>query len=164
MRITRRHVLALGGALAAAAAVGAGGVGLSWWDQPADAPYSLLSEEEGRFLIAYAEALYPPGGEPALSGGEAGLDRFVDAVLSHMPDFQASGTRLLCHAVEAFGGGFTALPLAERQALILEWLMHPIAEVRSVNQSLVLLLGMGYTTHPEAVGFFADMTRCGYGS
>ena len=164
MRITRRHVLALTAALAAAGAVGVTAVGLSWWDQPPGADYRLLSAEEAALLRAYAEALYPAGGEPDLSGGEANLDRFVDEVLSHMPPFQAKGTKLLCHAVEALGGGFTARPLHERQVLVLEWLQHPVAEVRSVAQSMVLLLGMGYTTHPAAVGFFSDMWRCGYGN
>lgn len=164
MRITRRHVLAIGAAFAAASAVGVAGVGLSWWDQPADADYRTLSGEEAALLRAYAEALYPGGGEPELSGLEANLDRFVDEVLSHMPEFSAKGTKLLCHAVEALGGGFTAKPLHERQALVLEWLQHPIAEVRSVAQSLVLLLGMGYTTHPAAVDYFSAMTRCGYGA
>ncbi|HJN72817.1 MAG TPA: hypothetical protein QGF58_02685 [Myxococcota bacterium] len=163
MRITRRHVLAAGAAVAAASAVGVGGLGLRWWDQPPEAPYARLSAEEGLVVSALAEALYPPGGEPALSGAEAQLDRFIDEVLTHMPEFQAKGIRLLVHALEALGGGFSEKPLAARRALVHEWMVHPIAEVRSVIQSLVLLLGMGYTIHPEAVDFFSAMTRCGYG-
>ncbi|MCP4808731.1 MAG: gluconate 2-dehydrogenase subunit 3 family protein [Proteobacteria bacterium] len=150
-------------AIAAASLVGAGTVGLAWYDQPAGQGLTLLSDEEAAFVIALSEAIYPPGGSPPVSGAEIGIEHFIDAALAGMPGFQQQGLKLLCHAIDALGGGFTEKPLAERSALVLEWLAHPLAEIRSGVQSLVLLIGMGYTTHPSAVAVFSDLTRCGYG-
>lgn len=166
MPVTRRQLLAATAALAASAAIGAGAVGLHWYDQPADAGFVWLSEDEAAFVRAFAEGLYPAGGEPALGGGEAQLDHFIDAVIESMPAFQQQGLKLLFHALDSLalsseGATFTALAAARREALILEWLQHPLAEVRSGVQSVVLLLGMGYTTHPQTVQHFSSISRCG---
>jgi hypothetical protein len=159
-------MLAAVGAFAAASAIGVGALGLHWYDQPAEAGYVWLSEDEARFVRAFAEGLFPAGGEPELGGGEAQLDRFIDGVIEHMPGFQQQGLKLLFHGIDALalsteGQAFTALSASRRSGLILEWLQHPIAEVRSGVQSIVLLLGMGYTTHPKAVQTFSALTRCG---
>ena len=136
---------------------------MAWYDQPADHGLELLSADEAAFLIAFAEAVYPPGGAIEASGADVAIEVFVDRVLAGMPGFQQQGVKLLCHAIDALGLGFTGRPLDERSSQILAWLGHPLAEVRGGVQTLVLLVGMGYTTHPSTVAFFADMTRCGYG-
>ncbi len=166
MSFTRRQLLAAVGAFAAASAVGLTSLGLRWYDQPAQAGYTRLSEDEAAFLRAFAEGLFPAGGEPSLGGGEAQLDHFVDGVLEHMPAFQQQGLKLLFHAIDALAltteaRTFVALTPQRRSAIVLEWLQHPIAEVRGGVQSIALLLGMGYTTHPEAVQTFSSLTRCG---
>lgn len=166
MSVTRRQLLAAGAAIAATSLVGVGALGLHWYDQPAQAGFTWLSEDEAAFLSAFAEGLYPAGGEPELAGAEANLDHFVDGVIEHMPAFQQQGLKLLFHGIDALAlsteaASFTSLPAERRESLILEWLQHPIAEVRSGVQSIVLLMGMGYTTHPRAVEHFSALTRCG---
>lgn len=161
--ITRRQLVAGTAALAAASALAVGGVGAHWYDQPPGTGLTLLSPDEAAFLTAFAEAIYPPGGTPSVSGAEVEIEVFVDRVLAGMPTFQQQGVKLLCHAIDALGGGFTGQPLARRSAQILTWLDSPVAEIRSGVQSLILLIGMGYTTHPAAVETYADLMRCGYG-
>ena len=125
-RVSRRQVLAISGLVAAA---GAGGVALrvvSWWDVPADAPYACLSEREARLADSLAEALFPAGGRPALSGADAGLARFLDDVLDATPAPTAELLRLFLHALDDFTrlshfAGYVELPLAERSALLEGW-------------------------------------------
>ncbi len=158
-------------ATAALALVGTGGVGAtawSWWNAPPDTPYIWLSAEEAAFLVALARALYPPGGTPAMGGDEAGADHFVDRVLGVMPEFQRHGLKLLMHALDNAAylqdlSPFRHLPPAAAEARLWSWLEGPVAEQRSAVQSLALLVGMAYSTHPEVAPHFARWCGCGYG-
>ena len=145
-----------------------GGTAWSWWNTPADAPYAWLSCEEAAFLVALARALYPPGGTPALGGDEASVERFVDEVLGVMPRFQRQGLKLLIHALDNAAylydfKAFRCLPPERAEALVWAWLDGPIAEQRGAVQSLALLVGMAYSTHPQVAPHFSRWTGCGYG-
>ena len=169
MKITRRHLLALSAATVAAGVVCAGGVGLSWWDQPAGAGYQHLSTAEAEFVRAFGGAAFPGGATVALDGSDAGLDHFYDALLDGMPEVTASLLRLLTHALDGAarlggGGGFTALSRQAQQAHLEAWLQSDIAEVRGAISSLVVLLGMGYTIHPDVAPLMSQWHRCGYGA
>ena len=155
-------------ALAVACGGGVGGLGWSWWSAPADAPYRFLSSEEAAFCVALAAALYPRGGEPALGGRDVGADRFVDVVMGSMPEFQQHGLKLLMHAMDNAAKlsdlkSFRSLERDRAEALVWSWLEAPLAEQRSAVQSLALLVGMAYTTHPEVAPFFSRWSGCGYG-
>lgn len=168
MKITRRHLLALSAASAAATALCAGGVATQWWAQPADGNHRKLAAEEARFVRGFAGAAFPAGPYIALSGADAGIDDFFDAVLDGMPDITADLLRLLMHALEhaplpIHGGRFTMLPLDKQQHVLQGWLHHDIAEFRGAVSSLLVLLGMGYTTHPDVAPIMGAWHRCGYG-
>ncbi len=168
MAVTRRHVLAASSAVALVAAGGAGAIAARWWNLPADHGYIWLSAQEIAFIEALADALFPPGGEPSLAGADAGLSRWFDEVLDHLPPGKAREFKLLLHALDALatvegGAGFAALDRATRWSMARSWVTSPIPELRGATLGLSTLLGGGYTTHPDAAPFFAKWHGCGYG-
>jgi hypothetical protein len=170
MKITRRHVLAASALAAGAGAVGAtviGGTAASWWKRPAAEGYKVLSEEEGAFLRAFADTAYPATTAIPHAGGTLDLDRYVDANLSHMAETQRNLVKVLLHALDSWPmparrQGFVALDAPQRAEVLHHWLTHFRGEVRQAATSLVLLVGMGYTTHPDVAPFFAALHQCGY--
>jgi len=168
MKISRRHLLALGAATSAAAVVGVGATVASWWDQPAHGELTQLSADEASFVRAWAGAAFPGGDVLALDGADAGLDRFFDGVLAHMPDTQRKLLKLLLHALDTgslalAGARFTRLDPQQARRVFHRLSAHDIAEVRGAVSGLTVLLGMGYTTHPEVSPVMARWHRCGYG-
>lgn len=168
MKLSRRHILALIGAAGALSMAGAATVGLQWWDQAPDAPFGALEAEEAAVVRAVAGAAFPGGATIALHGKDADLDRFFDSLLLALPEMQRTLLKLLLHALEAgalasAGGRLTGLPEAEQRAFVMGLLQHPLAEVRGAVQGLVVLLGMGYTTHPTVAPVMSAWHRCGYG-
>lgn len=161
-------MLAATAALALASGGAVGGLAYSWWNAPADAPYGYLSTQEAGFLVALSAAIFPPGGAPAFSGADLDADRFVDEVMGSMPEFQQHGLKLLMHALDNAAKlsdlkAFQNLERDRAEELFWTWLSGPVAEQRSAVQSLALLVGMAYTTHPEVAPFFAPWWGCGYG-
>ncbi len=59
LELNRRQVLALTGMSAAAAGIGAGLVGLSWWNRGADTGFLYLDESEAQFIRTFAGAAWP---------------------------------------------------------------------------------------------------------
>ena len=168
MQITRRHLLALGAATAAAGALGVAGTAVSWWDQAPDAPLTALSQAEAAFVRAWAAAAFPGGAVLATDGGSAQLDRFFDATLTHLPATQRKLLKLLLHAIDTgtiamAGSRFTALEPSRARAVFHRLSDHELAELRGAASSLTVLLGMGYTTHPDVAPVMARWHRCGYG-
>ena len=168
MTISRRQLLALGTATAAAGALTTGGTLIQWWDQPPAASFKALSPPEAAFVRAWAGAAFPPGDTLAIDGGTAGLDHFFDATLLHLPAMQRKLIKLLLHALDtgsiAFAGRtFSQLPAVRARAVFHQLSAHDLAEVRGAASSLTVLLGMGYSTHPEVAPVMARWHRCGYG-
>ena len=169
MRISRRHLLALSAAAAAVGAIGVGGLGYRWWDQPPDAPLEALSTQEAQIVRAIAGTAYPRTAAIPLDGSEAHLDRFFDATLSHMPESPRRLLKLLLHGLDGgtvltHGSTFTELSPSERSEVLQGWTQHDLAELRNAAQSLVLLLGMGWTIHPEVAPTMQRLHSCGYGA
>lgn len=170
MKITRRHVIAASALAAGAGAIGAtvlGGTAASWWKRPAAEGYAVLSEEEGAFLRAFAATAYPATPAIPHAGGDLDLDRYVDANLSSMAETQRNLIKVLLHALDTWPmparrAGFVQLDPAQRAEVLHHWLTHFRGEVRQAATSLVLLVGMGYTTHPKVAPFFAALHTCGY--
>jgi hypothetical protein len=168
MRITRRHLLALSAGTTAAAAVLAGSVATQWWNQAADAPFTVLENEEAAFVRAWAGAAFPATTTIPLAGHRADLDRFFDQMLFTMPAETGKLLRLLLHAlnhtsVPTAGARFTSLPAPEQSRLFEAWTHTDLDPARSAAQSLVLLLGMGWSTHPEVAPHMKTLHSCGYG-
>ncbi|MFT5685333.1 MAG: hypothetical protein ACI8RZ_006284 [Myxococcota bacterium] len=168
MAITRRHLLAASAGIAAAAAVCAGGIGIRWWDAPPGAGRVNLSDDEAALVRALSGAAFPAGKFIELSGGDVNLDRFFDAMLSGMPKLTGDLLKLLTNALEHFtlathGTRYSVLSLADQQAQLDGWLTSDRHELRGAVQSVVILLGMGYTTHPEVAALISPWHGCGYG-
>ena len=169
MDITRRHLIALTAATAAAGALGVGGIGLRWWNQSASEGFGQLSLEEAAIVRAIAGAAYPRTEPIPLDGSEAGLDRYFDAMLAHVPQTTAKLLKLLLHGLDGgtvltHGTTFAALSHADQQQVLSSWIEHDLAELRNAAQSLILLLGMGWTIHPEVAPFMQRFHSCGYGA
>ena len=91
-------------------------IAISWWKAKPDQPYSLLTREEAKTIIAMAEAVFPGGKASPLDGGEANIDRFMDELLLTMGELNASLLRLLINAIDNSAllsgkGSFQALQL-----------------------------------------------------
>ena len=120
-----------------------------------DASLSQLSAREAAFLGAAADAVFPPGGTPALSGAEAGAVRHIDRWLALLTRRNRVLIRLLVvffeHVTLLFpapgrGGRrrFSSLSLPQRIALLEDWERSPLRVRRIVFASLRTLLTSSY--------------------
>lgn len=169
MAPTRRQVLALLAVPPALAAMGAVGAGVAWWGQPTTAGYRHLSVDEAAFLRALAGAAWPATPACPLDGAQADLDRFLDASMDTLPPTPRQAARFGLHALDALpfplhGAPFRALDLQARQQVLHGWLDSELMPLRTAVLSTVLLLGMGYTIHPDAVATFGSLYKCRYGA
>ena len=166
---TRRQLLALLAAPPVLVAMGAGAAGLRWWDQPTQAGYRHLSQDEGAFLRALGGAAWPSTPACPLDGADADLDRFLDAAMDTLPETPRKAARLGLHALDAlplplYRAPFRALDLQDRQDVLHGWLDSELMPLRTAVLSTVLLLGMGYTTHPDTAAVFSSLYKCRYGA
>ena len=165
--LSRRALL---GAAAAVTAVLGGGALVTlgrWWDRPPGEGYRWLSLEEAAIVRAVAGAAWPGGEVVALEGETAGLDHFFDEMLATMPETPVELLKLLLHVLDDLasldaGTGLANLSKQARSDIVMGWLASPLPELRSATTGLVVLLGMGYTTHPEARWPFPHLYGCGY--
>ncbi len=167
LRITRRQVLAAGGLVAAAGAVAGGLRVASWWDRQPGEGFEILSDDEAAIVDAIAEAMFPPGGTPALSGKDAGIAAWFDVVLAHTPQPTPNLIRTLMHALDdqarlTRGRGFANLPLQVRTARLHGWLRSSNHNVRGAIGSLVLFVSMGYCGHPDVKEACGWVWPCGF--
>ncbi len=168
MKITRRHILAAAAAVPVVGGLAAGGTAWQWWNRPAKSGLKALSEEEHAFVQSMAEAWMPPGGVPALSGAEAELGNFFDDCVDAMTDQTGKELKLLLHALDALTlpthlAHFQTLPLATRSAVLAGWMDSPVYLIRDGVAGVMVLMGVGWTTHPDVVPLFRPLYRCGYG-
>ncbi len=127
-----------------------------------DASLSQLSAREAAFLGAAADAVFPPGGMPALSGVEAGVVRHVDRWLALLTPRNRILIRLLVvffeHVTLLFpapgrGGRrrFTSLSLSQRSAVLEAWERSPLRMRRLVFASLRTILTSSYFASPDVL-------------
>lgn len=165
-RITRRQALAAGALVTA----GTGAVGLhvaSWWDRDAAEGYQALSADEVELVDALADALFPPGGTPALSGSEAGVARWFDGVMATMPGPTPKALRLLLHALDDWalatrGKRYPNLSVEARSDRLRSWMANDNHLVRGAVSSLTLFIAMGYCGHPEVIEACGWIWPCGF--
>ncbi len=168
MELGRRHVIAAMAAVPVAGTIGIGATVWSWWDRAPGEGLKSLSPDEYQIVQALAEAWMPPGGEPALSGAEANLGAFFDDLVYGMQESSRAELKMLLHIVDNLARpthlrAFRHLALQTRTQLIRDWMESPIELVRLAITATLVLIAMGWTTHPEVVGFFSPYFRCGYG-
>ncbi len=169
MKITRRHVLAAMAGVPVAGGLGAGALAWRWWDRPPGQGLAALSQDEHDFVQAVAEAWMPPGGEPALSGADAQLGRYFDDVVAAMEPAGARELKLLLQALDDLTlptrlAPFRSLPLDTRTEVLRGWLHHDQWLLRNAATALVVLVGVGWTIHPEVVGVLRPHFRCAFGA
>ena len=166
--INRRQLLLYTTIVAGGAAITAGLTVYSWWDTPPEQPYTLLNQKEAHMVSLIACAAFPKGKAMSLDCAEAQMDRFFDLFLSNLTAEKSSLLKLLLQATErvsilSHGAYFSNLSYQQQQSCIENLLEHDQHLVRSAYQSLIAILGMGYTTHPKVVYIIAPLHRCGYG-
>jgi hypothetical protein len=167
-KVTRRQALAVSALVAAAGTTGVGLRAASWWDAPRAQELRCLSEREAQIVDSMAEALFPPGGTPELSGADAGISRFLDGVVDSIPASTDNLLRLFINALDDFTrltrfSGYCELPLAERTELLGTWAQSPQYLFRSSVSSLLLFISMGYCLHPQVQEDCGWIFPCGYG-
>ncbi|MEZ4318548.1 MAG: hypothetical protein R3F61_13630 [Myxococcota bacterium] len=168
MRITRRHVLATTAAVAAAGTLGVGATGVRWWNRAPGEGLVVLAPDEHAFIQAVAEAWMPRGGTPELSGADAGVGDFLDETLQAVNPLNQKLLKLLMQVLDdstlpTHLSAFRNLGLKQRQNVLRGWLQHDSFLVRSAVTGLVLLMSVGWTTHPEVAEVLRPSMRCGYG-
>jgi len=169
MPITRRHFIALGAATAVSATLVGTTALVNWWDTTPEEPYQTLDQHEANVLRHFAAASFPSGDTIPLDGGKAQLDRFFDTIVLSMTDENRKLLKLLIQAIDKLSlplhfSTFSNLPLSTQRELLQMWLAHDNHLIRGAIHSLVLLLGMGYTTHPIAAQRLEPSFRCGFGA
>ena len=166
-KFTRRHLVALGAASAAAAGLGAGGRVWSWWDRAPGEGFKKLSADEAEIVDCIAEAIFPPGGTPALSGRDAGASRYLDDVLAEVESPTGDLLRLLLHALDDWArltrlSGWAKLSIEERGEALQAWSRHESHLIRGAITGLTIFISTAYTTHPEVQKAAGWVFPCGY--
>ena len=164
---SRRQILAA--SVVAALPAVAGLHAWSWYDRPAGEGLLVLSDEEHTFAQALAEAWMPPGGDPAISGAEAGMGRFLDEVVASMTVQQGKLFRLLLHLLDEETvptrlARFSSLPLADRTDVLRGWMDSPWFAQRQAVGAVLALISFGYTEHPAVAERVRPLFRCGFGA
>ena len=168
MAITRRPVLASLAAPGVVGSLGVGTVAWQWWDRPPGAGLKALSPDEFSFVEALADAWMPEGGEPSLSGSQAGRGSFMDELVAAMPASQAREMKLLLQVLDdvtlpMWMGRFQSLQPAQQQQVLARWMNSSNHLLRSGVTAVIALLASGYTMHPEIAATVQQWYRCGYG-
>ncbi len=163
-------MLTLGGAGAALGATlaGAGALTFRWYHREPGSAFQHLSENEAELLRAIAGVVWPATSRCPLSGADAELDHFFDAILGTWPAATRDLIRVLINALDDLctlehGAGLRALDEQARSAAFMAWVDSDLLELRSAVQSLVVLLGQGWSTHPDVGGIVPSLYKCGYG-
>ena len=141
---------------------------ISWWDTNPDEPYHTLNTQEAMVVRAVSGAAFPTGDSIQLDGGDANLDRFFDELLRAMTRENRVLLKLLLETVDhstlpTEANHFSKLDASTQQQYLHTWLNHNNPLLRGAVQSLIVLLGMGYTSHPTASKPLSKYFRCGFG-
>lgn len=141
---------------------------VQWWDTPPHESYEHLSAHEASITKVIAKAAFPSGKSHPMDGSQAQLDRFFDHFLGQLNEQNRKLLKLLLQTTERisiplYGSYLSNLSDIQQQECVEYLLNHPQHLVRSAYQSLIAILGMGYTTHPQMAEKLALFHRCGYG-
>ncbi|MFT6374818.1 MAG: hypothetical protein ACJARS_001466, partial [bacterium] len=103
----------------------------------------------------------------ALSGADADLGTWFDELLTQMAPNQATLLKLFVQILDDVplvtdASTFRGLSLARRIELLSDWLDSSNALFRAGVSAVVVLIGMGWTTHPTVAAVLAPRFRCGW--
>ena len=140
----------------------------SWWDTDPETPFQTLNQQEASVVRAVAGAAFPTGESIQLDGMDANLDYFFDELLLAMSNENRTLLKLLLETIDHItfpteSKYFSEMTIVNQQQYLHTWLNHDNHLVRGAMQSLIVLLGMGYTAHPTASGSLSKLFRCGFG-
>lgn len=166
--IPRRKLLLYASAALGSATIASSIVVSQWWNTAPQEPYTHLNRDEANLTLLIAKAAFPAGEHHHIDGQQASLDRFFDQFLGHLQPQNRSLLKLLLQATDRislpfYGQYFSNLSSDEQQSCLEGLLNHQQHLVRSAYQSLIAILGMGYSTHPEMAEKLSRLHRCGYG-
>jgi hypothetical protein len=166
-RFTRRHLFAIAAATGAAGALATGGRVWTWWDRPATDGYRMLSAHEVELVESTCEAIFPPGGIPAIGGRDVGAARYVDDVLGGMVEPTGNLLRLVLHAMDDWSRltrrrGWASLAIDERGEALQSWSRNSSHLVRGAVTGLTIFICAAYVTHPEVRESAGWQFPCGY--
>lgn len=164
--VTRRMVIATAGLMAAAAGAGVARIG-AYWDPAASPGYSSLTQNEAELIDSISEAYFPPGGTPALGGGDAGISRYLDAIFDQMDEPTPTMLRMLLLALDDNArltrfAGLRELSIEKRGDLLRSWTQSDNHLVRGAIGGLLTFIGAAYCGHPEVRTACGWEFPCGY--
>lgn len=168
MILNRRQLLRIGGLAALALTFGGSAIYSEWWDTLPDEPYQRLSNQEASLVRAVSSVAFPSGDIISISPDQLSLDRYFDILLLSMPETQSKLLKLLLNALNSapyltLDKTFLMQSPEQQHEQLQTWLNHPQHLLRNAVTSLVILIGMGYTSHPKIAPHFAQFHLCGYG-
>lgn len=160
-------LLGVTGLLTATAIGGVGVRVVSWYDRDPSEGYRCLTSHEADLLDALAEAWFPPGGVPALSGARAGVSRYLDELFSVMDEPTPSLLRTLLHTLDDWsrlrhGGGLVTLALDTRIEVLRGWTSHDNHLLRGAIGGLGTFIATAYCGHPDVKAACGWQFPCGY--
>ena len=166
--ISRRHLISLIALSGAAVPFAAALEMYAWWNRPASTPFIHLSKEEADQVCRIADVLFPAGESIDLSGGSAQIDRFLDQLINQFGEMEISLIKFLLNGLEQlpltmYGSAFSDLSPKQRLEFLNTWIHHDNYLIRNAMMSIITLMGMGYTSHPEVSPFLSRHHRCGFG-
>ena len=166
--IPRRKLLLYAGAALGSATIASSIVVGQWWNTTPQEPYMHLNKKEASITLLIAKAAFPAGKNHNINGAQARLDRFFDQFLEHLQVQNRTLLKLLIQATDRvsiplYGQYFSNLSSNDQQSCIEYLINHQQHLIRSAYQSLIAILGMGYSTHPGMAEKLSRLHRCGYG-
>jgi hypothetical protein len=167
-KFTRRHVVAIAAVSASAGSLATGARIWSWWDRPATEGYRMLSADEVELVDSLCEAIFPPGGTPAISGRDVGAARYLDDALGDVIEPMGDLLRLVLHALDDWSrltrfSSWNELSIKDRGEALQAWSRNESHLVRGAITGLVIFICGAYTTHPEVQEAVGWTFPCGYG-
>ena len=168
MKLSRRNLLKIIGLSSGLVGIATGSTLYAWWNTSPDQPFECLNNQESAMVRSLCEAAFQGGPTIELDGADANLDRFFDQLLTGIPDINQQLLKLLLHALDhstwlSHQQSFTTLSKAQRSTILENWLQDDNHLFRSAVQSVIVLLGIGYTMHPIASKHLSQYFRCGFG-
>ena len=166
--ISRRHLFSLIAFSSAAVPVTAALEVYSWWNIPSSAPFKHLSSEEAAQIRRIADVFFPAGEAINISGGLAQIDRFLDQLIDQFGELEITLIKFLLNGLERlpfamYGFTFSELQPKQRLEFLNSWLYHDNHLIRNAMMSVITLMGMGYTSHPDVSPFISRYHKCGFG-
>ena len=140
-----------------------------WWDVPPEEPYVILNAHEATVVRHICMAMFPAGDQISLDGGDLQIDRFFDQLLFSLGETEQKLIKFFLQTIDKVSylsenrSRFLDLNTSQKQKFLEDWLQSSNYLLRNALLSVVTLLGMGYTSHPQISPYIAVYHRCGFG-